>query len=359
MRFPVLSYVLIQINFWVAAFILLITVNHFNTLSLANSFKLEAPFHYTPMFWSAVIIGVLYGTLLGILDWQLDKSTRRISLGILIVTRSLAYFLVLVLLFAMLRYVLWEGYLLKYVYPEWSTILNDTSWDYALIMIGTFALVMSPVISFINQMNKKFGPGVLLPLLFGKYRQPVEEQRTFMFLDMKSSTAHAETLGHLRYSALVKDCFLDINRVLVKYKGEIYQYVGDEMVIDWLKTPDFQPSLVLDFFFDCQNRFKLRQPYYQDQYGLLPEFKAGVHFGMVTAVEVGSIKREIAYHGDTLNTAARIQSVCREYGVSLLISDSVVNLGLPDRYQVTFLDTLALKGKEKPTSLYSVVPVKA
>jgi adenylate cyclase len=35
---------------------------------------------------------------------------------------------------------------------------------------------------------------------------------------------------------------------------------------------------------------------------------------------VGDIKRDIAYHGDTLNTAARIQSVCNQYNKRFLTS---------------------------------------
>ncbi len=44
--------------------------------------------------------------------------------------------------------------------------------------------------------------------------------------------------------------------------------------------------------------------------------------GKVTAVEIGDIKRDIAYHVDTLNTAARIQSVCNEYNKDFLVSET-------------------------------------
>lgn len=93
---------------------------------------------------------------------------------------------------------------------------------------------MGLVISFISQMNKKFGPGVLIPLLLGKYRHPQEEERIFMFMDLESSTSHAENLGHIKYSALIRDSFLDISRALSKNRAEVYQYVGDEIVVSWL-----------------------------------------------------------------------------------------------------------------------------
>ena len=161
---------------------------------------------------------------------------------------------------------------------------------------------MAMVISFINQMNKKFGPGVLLPMLFGKYRNPQEEQRIFMFMDLKSSTSHAEKLGHIKYSALIRDSFIDINKVLVKHRAEVYQYVGDEIVVSWPQTNDLDGSTCVEFYFACQEQFNQRSEYYLEKYGIIPKFKAGLHQGIVTTVEVGDVKRDLAYHGDTIGT---------------------------------------------------------
>ena len=96
-----------------------------------------------------------------------------------------------------------------------------------------YNIAIELLITFINQVNKKYGPGVLLPILLGKYRSPKEEERVFLFMDLKSSTLIAETLGHLKYSAFIRDSFMDINSILSKYNAQVYQYVGDEIVITW------------------------------------------------------------------------------------------------------------------------------
>ena len=216
-------------------------------------------------------------------------------------------------------------------------------------------MVMAGVISFINQMNKKFGPGVLLPMLFGKYRKPREEERIFMFMDLKSSTTHAEKLGHLKYSALIRDSFMDINQVLSRHNAEIYQYVGDEIVISWPMTSNRSGLSCVEFFFACQDQFNKRYSFYMENYGFVPQFKAGLHLGVVTAVEVGEIKRDIAYHGDTLNTASRIQSVCNQYDKILLVSGDVKDFTqLEKEYSVESLGDISLKGKEKLIGVYSV-----
>ena len=51
-------------------------------------------------------------------------------------------------------------------------------------------------VSFINLMNKKFGPGVLIPMMFGRYRNPREEVRIFMFMDLEKNYS-LESLGQI------------------------------------------------------------------------------------------------------------------------------------------------------------------
>ena len=356
LRFPLLSYVLIQVNFWVLAYFLLATVMHFSNLSVIKTHRLDVPVLYLPAVWLSIFAGAVYGTSLGLVDWWLNKrSNRKLSLGLIIVIRSVIYFLVLVAIMAFIRYVLWESILMVYFYGDTGLVLTEDTWRYIFYSAAVYSLALAPVISFINQMNKKFGPGILIPMLLGRYRNPRQQERMFMFIDMQSSTTHAENLGPEKYSSLIQDSFMDINDALLKYNGEIYQYVGDEMVLSWLRTPGLEGRICMDFFYACQKKFKERKEYYQETYGLVPRFKAGVHIGKVVAAEVGDIKREIAYHGDAINTAARIQSVCNKYGKSLLVSAAVFEMaGSPSDYVFESIGELALKGKGSATHLFGV-----
>ena len=63
------------------------------------------------------------------------------------------------------------------------------------------------------------------------------------------------------------------------------------------------------------NNFQRRE-YYEQEYGVYPEFKAGLHGGALMVAEVGSVKKELAYHGDVINTSARIQAECNKHNVS-------------------------------------------
>ena len=143
---------------------------------------------------------------------------------------------------------------------------------------------------FILQVSEKFGQGVLINFLLGKYHRPKEENQIFMFMDLRSSTLYAEKLGHIRYSQFIQDCFYDITDMITKYRANIYQYVGDEVVLNWNVHDGIRDGNCIQIFFEFDQYLKKRKDYYQSKYDVIPEFKAGVNIGIVTAVEVGVLR---------------------------------------------------------------------
>ena len=101
---------------------------------------------------------------------------------------------------------------------------------YTVIIFWGFMVMLA---LFILQVNDKFGQGILINFLLGRYHKPREEERIFMFMDLRSSTTYAEKLGHILYSKLIQDCFYDLTDIAKKYGTQIYQYIGDEVVLTW------------------------------------------------------------------------------------------------------------------------------
>ena len=156
-----------------------------------------------------------------------------------------------------------------------------------------------------------------------KYLRPKDEERIFMFLDLKASTAIAEEIGHRRYFEFISDFITDATTPILNNHGEIYQYVGDQIVISWrMDKGQFDPHCI-KCFFDIKNQIKQLSLKYQTKFDVVPAFKAGLHFGNVTVGEVGVIKKDLVFSGDVLNTAASIQSKCNEYHAELLISSDL------------------------------------
>jgi adenylate cyclase len=244
--------------------------------------------------------------------------------------------------------------------PPFGNEAWDLFFDYMsslrlVAVMGYWAIVV-PLALFLLQISQKFGQGVLVNFLIGKYHQPKEEVRIFMFLDLTSSTTYAEQLGHLKYSELIQDCFFDLTDVVVNHHAEVYQYVGDEVVLTWKEKEGVENNNCLNVFFDYDRVIQERRDYYKGKYGVIPEFKAGANVGYVTVAEVGEIKKELAYHGDALNTAARIRSLCNEAKKRLLVSDALTGIlsGLDETFLIEPIGASHLKGKEGAVNLLSV-----
>lgn len=223
-----------------------------------------------------------------------------------------------------------------------------------ILFLGIF---LSIGVNFILSVQNKMGHKSFIPLLLGKYHQPRVEERIFLFIDLKSSSYTAEKLGHIKYSQLLQQCFRLLADLVPAYYGEIYQFVGDECVISWKsKDPEnYQRSINLFWEF----RKKLNQESYRDyrKFGVMPQFKGAVHAGEVMAAEVGGfLKTEMAFHGDVLNTTARILEYCRVPDTELLISESIYQQTKPLNTGFKYRDkgSFKLRGKNNGIQVYSV-----
>ena len=238
------------------------------------------------------------------------------------------------------------------VLNKFSNFLISIDFLSTLVSVA-FSLFLS---LFYAEISENLGHGVLMNFFTGKYHTPTEEKRIFMFLDMKSSTTIAERLGHIKYFELLKEYYSDFSDAIIRYSGEVYQYVGDEIVISWKYEDGISNNNCVKCFFAMKDSLKKREAWYTSTFGITPTFKAGLHFGKVTTGEIGVLKKEIIFTGDVLNTTARIQELCNAYQVDLLVSDKLVqNLQLDPELQSRSLGETALRGKETNFELYTII----
>ncbi|HYV93566.1 MAG TPA: adenylate/guanylate cyclase domain-containing protein [Chitinophagales bacterium] len=216
--------------------------------------------------------------------------------------------------------------------------------------------VVTALTQFVLLMNNKFGHGILWDIIRGKYHLPKEETRIFMFADLNDSTTLAEKLGNERYHELLKDFFADITNPIVNNNGDIYQYIGDEVVVAWKYEDGITNNQCIRCFFDMKDEIEKHKNEYLTKYGLVPGFKAGIHFGKVITGEIGIIKRDITYSGDVLNTTSRIENKCREFDVEVIASDDLLSrLSLANQFISRQLGSFILKGKEKEIGLSTLL----
>jgi adenylate cyclase len=141
---------------------------------------------------------------------------------------------------------------------------------------------------------------------------------------------------------------------IINSLGEVYQYIGDEIVISWTPDKGFSQANCINCFFDIRDRLHEGNEVLFREYGFEIGFKAGIHFGEVTIGEIGALKKEIVFTGDVLNTTARIQSLCKQLKSDLLISGAIKDLLPQSSYQYSSKGEIELKGRHKKEELFSV-----
>jgi adenylate cyclase len=176
-----------------------------------------------------------------------------------------------------------------------------------------------------------------------------------MFVDLKGSTSIAEKLTNKAFSAFIKDYFYDISDAIIMFGGEVYQYVGDEIIVVWpIRSKNLN---CIRSFFKMVELIERKKSWYQSKYGVIPEFKAGIHAGQVIVTTVGKQKKELVYHGDVMNTTSRIEGKCNELNQKLLISEKMLNfINFGNDFVVEEKGKIELRGKAHKLSLYGVKP---
>ena len=217
------------------------------------------------------------------------------------------------------------------------------------------SLALSLFSNFIDELHRKLGRDAVYNLVLGKYHQVKQEERLFLFIDINHSTDIAEEMGELEFSHFLQDYFYDISEPIARYFGRVYQYVGDEVVVTWPLKKGVKFAVCIRCFFAIQKQIRRYKEQYEKRYGRVPEFKAALHGGNIVVSEVGKYKSEIAYHGDVLNTTARMLGKCHDLESELLISDWVLDqVEMPKYLQTDAMGAFQLKGKQMEVGLHSV-----
>lgn len=324
-------------------------------ISLSLSLTVWGSYDYS--IGIAAISGLFIGLMLRLGDAQYEKYImRRFSFPASLLLGSV----LLVALFKVSQFVsvfIYEFFFMNATLEEASdtdifrNFLDSRNFTLQLWL----AFLVSIILNFIKLTSRIIGPRVLLNYLQGKYHRPVEEERIFMFLDLNSSTRMAEQMDIMQYHRLLNKFFNDLAGPVSRYKGEIYQYVGDEVVVTWKMEDGIKNSNCVRCFFRIQKIMNRQKDSYIKEFGFMPDFKAGLHGGNVVTGQVGKSMIDIVFHGDVINTTEHIMAQCKPLDKKVLISENLVRrIDLMPNLHTEYVTTVLLKGKENEVSLYTL-----
>jgi adenylate cyclase len=304
-----------------------------------------------PLLIRASIGGASFFLLIIYSSQILNKRLSQKKFIVALLIKSMVYTAIISVILILVN-VVW--FLINRQYAFWEQALNYFTDYMYFVNLGTIFPLTLLVIA-VGQIGSLHRRGDLLNFVLGRYNTPMEVERVFCFADLKGSTSIAEILGNLQYAAFLKEYYSDITEVVNEAGAQIYQYVGDEIVLSW----PYRKALKDNNMFHCVFRMKQvlnnKKQEYMKTYGFVPYFRAGLHGGKVVVSWVGGRRKEIVYIGDVLNTTARIQGECKRLNKNFLVSgnllDRVEDLG---RIKATFIEETVPRGKATKVKLYSL-----
>ena len=146
---------------------------------------------------------------------------------------------------------------------------------------------------------------------------------------------------------------------MLEASGDIYRYVGDEIIVTWPAARGARDGSCVKCVFAIEDALAARRENYLADFGTEPRFRAALHAGPLIVGEMGDLKREIVMLGDTMNTTARIENVCRTMAKDVIASSAALRLfALPTGISAESLGAVPLRGKTSELELFALVRVE-
>ena len=185
-------------------------------------------------------------------------------------------------------------------------------------------------------------------------------EATVMFSDIRDFTAISEKMPPVELLAQLNG-YLDIMvDTVVAFGGRVDKFIGDSVMVVFgipLAQKDHALRAVkagLEMFVRLEewNAGLDKSKYSAWRMGI------GIHSGVVIAGNIGSAKKmEYAVIGDVVNTAARIEQLDKVYNAGLIVSEQTYQL-VSGEVKAKRLDTVILKGKTEPITVYQITGLK-
>lgn len=186
----------------------------------------------------------------------------------------------------------------------------------------------------------------------------VEQEVSILFSDIRGYTTLAESMDPQSIVSFLNEYFTSMTEVLLGYEALIDKYIGDAIMAIFgapLARDDHRDNAI-QAAMEMQSVFDLWRPNWEKAYGISPHIGIGVASGPATLGNFGSFQK-LSYTaiGDTVNTAARLESVAGPNEVA--INDNLyqsLEKSIQEKYVFTEQPPIVLKGKTVPVQVWKV-----
>ena len=256
-----------------------------------------------------------------------------------------------------------SGYGAWYAYQ--SSYLIDVS---GIVIFSVLFWAYHTFLSFLSEYRQKlrikqqFGTYVSPALVKKLQKDPTllrlggETKRlTFLFSDIRGFTPISEKYQKdpQGLTELINRFLDNQTEIILKHGGTIDKYMGDCIMAFWGAPLDDDNQVENATKAVLEMRESLEELNERLREEGLAEINtgAGINTGLCVVGNFGSSKRfDYSVLGDSVNLAARLESSCKNYDTSLIISEH----SMVDGYDYKYLDEVTVKGKSEPVKIYTI-----
>ncbi|GIR42053.1 MAG: hypothetical protein CM15mP52_2830 [Candidatus Neomarinimicrobiota bacterium] len=219
-----------------------------------------------------------------------------------------------------------------------------------------------------NFLKESFGTYVSPELIDQMYESGEEPSlggeegyHTAFFTDIQSFSAFSEKLTASELVALLNQYLTDMTDVLLENNGTLDKYIGDAIVAFYGAPIDVDNHeyWACKTAIEMQDKLAILREGWQEEGDRWPEIvhnmqnRIGISSGQMVTGNMGSEARmNYTMMGDNVNTAARLESSAKQYGIYIQIADSTYQ-AVKEKVVVRDLDNVRVLGKNEPVKVWS------
>ncbi|MBY0573938.1 MAG: adenylate/guanylate cyclase domain-containing protein [Undibacterium sp.] len=210
----------------------------------------------------------------------------------------------------------------------------------------------------LHTLHQYVAKSVVTELLRSDIENPLSPRRlyvTTLIADMAAYTSHVEHLPMEQAATLTRDFLECLTGPVLAQGGTLDKYTGDGLVAFWGAPLPIEnhADRALDAAIAMVKNIE-RFAQLRVEQGLEKiEVRIGIESGIAIAGDFGSSHRSIyTAVGDSVNTASRLEDAARHFPFQIIVGKGTVDIATAHRF--TLIGEKMLRGKEKPTLLYTV-----
>jgi adenylate cyclase len=184
---------------------------------------------------------------------------------------------------------------------------------------------------------------------------------SILFSDIRGYTTLTENLDAEEVVSMLNEYFESMVEAVFKYKGTLDKYIGDAIMAVYGSPLPLQEHAWMAVQTSLEMRHRLQEFNARRHAINKPciNIGIGINSDVVISGNIGSSKRmEFTAIGDGVNLSSRLESVSKQYGCDIIISDKTY-YPCKDFVWARELDYIRVKGRNEPVAVYQLIGLQS